>query len=83
MLHASMGGLDIEIRENARMAEPESVRLRPSTRPDLRVGVSASDRDIRSSPGLIARASHDHHRGAGFPALVQERSCRVRVGREG
>jgi hypothetical protein len=50
--------------------------------PDLRGEVSGDDRGeplvTESNGPLMART-----RGAGFPALVQGRSCRVRVGRQG
>jgi hypothetical protein len=48
--------------------------------PDLRDAVSVTGRErplVTGANGtLMART-----RGAGFPALVQGRSCRVRVGR--
>ena len=52
----------------------ESVRLWPSTWPDLRVGVSASDRE---RPLVAGANCTTITRVARFPALVQGRSCRV------
>jgi hypothetical protein len=52
----------------------ESVRLRPSTWPDLWVGVSASDRE---RPLVAGANCTTITRVRGPPVLVQGRSCRV------
>jgi len=49
--------------------------------PDLRWEVSASDRKRPPVTGANGTLMARRSRGAGFPALVQGRSCRVRVGR--